>query len=242
MEWFKTWFNTPYYHILYQDRDYVEGERFLENLISRLDLSEKAKIIDLACGKGRHSVFLNELGFDVLGLDLSFESIAHNKAFENETLHFDVHDMRNAIDGEKVDAIFNLFTSFGYFKTEEEDRNVFLSVSNILKKNGLFVLDFMNAEFVKNQLNGEEKIIKNGIQFHINKRIENQQIIKDIRFIDEGKDFHYQENVQLHDLTSIDQLARQSGLERLELWGDYDLGIFNSKTSPRCVSVFKKIN
>lgn len=241
MEWFKTWFNTPYYHILYQDRDYEEGERFLENLIEKLNLNTDANIIDLACGKGRHSVFMNEMGFNVLGLDLSVESIAHNKTFENETLHFKVHDMREDIKSEKVNAVFNLFTSFGYFKTEEEDQSVFNSVSKILLKEGLFVLDFMNAESVKDQLQETEQIIKSGVTFNIQKKIVDQQILKDIRFTDKGIDHHFQENVQLHDLDSINNLAKNSGLERTELWGDYNLGIFNEKNSPRCINVFKKL-
>ena len=82
MSWFKEWFNTPYYHILYKDRDFVEAENFIRNLTQDLQLSKDAKIIDLACGKGRHSVFLQQLGYEVLGVDLSEESIEHNKQFE----------------------------------------------------------------------------------------------------------------------------------------------------------------
>ncbi len=82
MSWFKEWFNTPYYHILYKDRDFVEAENFIRNLTQDLQLSKDSKIIDLACGKGRHSVFLQQLGYEVLGVDLSEESIEHNKQFE----------------------------------------------------------------------------------------------------------------------------------------------------------------
>ncbi|WP_417430268.1 class I SAM-dependent DNA methyltransferase [Halpernia sp.] len=249
MEWFKTWFNTPYYHILYQDRDYKEGEQFLEKLIDVLNLQPPSKIIDLACGKGRHSVFLNKMGFDVLGLDLSEESISYNKKFETPasfnltkpSLKFDVHDMRNPIKSEKVDAVFNLFTSFGYFKTDEEDQSVFSSVSNILKENGLFVLDFMNAEFVKNNLVEEEKIKKGNILFTIKKRIENQHIIKEINFNVEGKDLQFEEKVKLLDLSSIEIFAKNVGLERVKLWGDYQLNSFKENSSPRCIILFKKI-
>ena len=83
MSWFEDWFNTPYYHILYKDRDYKEAENFISNLTKELKLPTDSSIIDLACGKGRHSVFLNQLGFEVLGVDLSEESILHNKQFEN---------------------------------------------------------------------------------------------------------------------------------------------------------------
>jgi cyclopropane fatty-acyl-phospholipid synthase-like methyltransferase len=115
-----------------------------------LKLEKNSKIIDLACGKGRHSVYLNKLGYNVLGLDLSEQSISYDKQFENDSLKFRVHDMRNRIETEPVDAVFNLFTSFGYFETEEEDKSVFRSVSDALKNEGYFVLDFLNSDYVKN--------------------------------------------------------------------------------------------
>ncbi len=134
MAWFETWFDTPYYHILYKDRDFAEAENFITLLINHLKIQKGSKIIDLACGKGRHSVFLNQMGYEVLGLDLSQQSIDHNKKFENPDLKFEVHDMREEIYGQlssqKVDGVFNLFTSFGYFEDEKDDQKVFQSISN----------------------------------------------------------------------------------------------------------------
>jgi 2-polyprenyl-3-methyl-5-hydroxy-6-metoxy-1,4-benzoquinol methylase len=69
--WYSSWFDTPYYHILYKDRNYREAQLFMDNLTHYLNLPEKAKVLDLACGKGRHAIYLNQLGFDVVGADLS---------------------------------------------------------------------------------------------------------------------------------------------------------------------------
>ncbi|MBC7524978.1 MAG: methyltransferase domain-containing protein, partial [Flavobacterium sp.] len=113
--WYASWFDSPYYHILYKDRNYREAQIFMDNLTRYLNLPEKAKVLDLACGKGRHSIYLNQLGFEVTGVDLSENSILEAKKNENESLHFNVHDMRNPFH-QKFDAIFNLFTSFGYFE------------------------------------------------------------------------------------------------------------------------------
>ena len=143
MAWFETWFNTPYYHILYKDRNFEEAENFITLLINDLKIPEHSKIIDLACGKGRHAVFLNRMGFEVLGLDLSEESISQNKIFENDTLKFKVHDMREAIYPEistqKVDAVCNLFTSFGYFESDVEDKKIIRSVADALVKNEFLI-------------------------------------------------------------------------------------------------------
>ena len=143
MNWFEAWFDTPYYHILYKNHDYHEAETFITKLISFINLETGASVIDLACGRGRHSIFLNKLGYNVLGLDLSKKNIEHNKSFENDTLLFQIHDMRNPIKTNPVNAIFNLFTSFGYFDTENDDRKVFRSVYNALYSRGIFVLDYL---------------------------------------------------------------------------------------------------
>lgn len=251
MSWFKEWFNTPYYHILYKDRDFVEAENFIRNLTQDLQLSKDSKIIDLACGKGRHSVFLQQLGYEVLGVDLSEESIEHNKQFEtsaDETpkLTFEVHDMRNElypnVSSEKVNAVFNLFTSFGYFDDDEDDRKVFSSVKNVLQNDGIFVLDFLNEKFVKNTLIDETTVTKDGIDFLIKKRIEEKHVIKDIFFEDKGESFHYFEKVKLHTLEEIKNIAESFGFEAVKIWGNYQLEDFERETSPRCIFQFRVKN
>ena len=246
MAWFETWFDTPYYHILYKDRDFAEAENFISLLVKDLQLSENSSIIDLACGKGRHSVFLNQLGYKVLGVDLSKESIFHNKKFENSDLKFEIHDMRNPlfpnVSKEKVDAVFNLFTSFGYFESESDDKKVFASVRDVLKKGGYFVLDFLNEQWVKNTLVEDYHNVKEGIDFHIKKKIENQHIIKDIYFKDKGKDFHFFEKVKLHTLKEIGKYGEEFGFERVKIYGDYNLGAFDEQHSPRCINVFRLKN
>lgn len=244
MAWFETWFDTPYYHILYKNRDFAEAEKFITLLVNYLRIPENSKIIDLACGKGRHSVFLNKMGYEVLGLDLSKQSIEHNKKLENSTLQFAVHDMRQPIfpglTEDKVDAVFNLFTSFGYFEDENDDRKVFESVAKVLKKDGFFVLDFLNAKWVEHTFVQEEQIQEGTINFLVKKKIENQHIIKDIIFEDEGEQHHFYEKVKLHTLEAIKIYAEEFGLEQIEVFGDYHLSKFDHELSPRCINVFRK--
>ena len=94
-QWFQSWFDTPYYHILYKHRDYQEAEVFIKNILTYLNLDKDDSILDLACGKGRHSIFLNSLGHKVTGLDLSKNNIEYAKKHESNSLSFEVHDMRN---------------------------------------------------------------------------------------------------------------------------------------------------
>ncbi|KQS91538.1 class I SAM-dependent methyltransferase [Chryseobacterium sp. Leaf394] len=240
MEWFESWFDTPYYHILYSNRDYTEAENFITQLTAELQLPKNSEIIDLACGKGRHSVFLNKLGYRVLGLDLSKKSIAHNRQFENENLQFAVHDMRDKVNHQPVDAVFNLFTSFGYFDSEDDDRKVFKSVSDVLKTDGYFVLDYLNENYVRNKMVSEAEIHRGGIDFKILKKIENQHIVKEIKFTADGQDFNFFEKVKLHTPDSIQKYAEDNSFERVKIWGDYQLNDFDAEVSPRCINLFRK--
>ena len=70
-EWFEHWFDTPFYHILYDYRNDDEARYFMGNLVDYLKLSKGDKILDLPCGKGRHALFLYEKGFKTTGADLS---------------------------------------------------------------------------------------------------------------------------------------------------------------------------
>ncbi|MEN8811471.1 MAG: class I SAM-dependent methyltransferase, partial [Flavobacteriales bacterium] len=119
--WFASWFDSPHYHILYKNRDYKEAEYFLKKLTDYLKPKNTDKILDLACGAGRHSIFLNKLGFNVTGVDLSPNSIETANESSNETLHFDVHDMREIYTENGFNYVFNMFTSFGYFESNEEN-------------------------------------------------------------------------------------------------------------------------
>lgn len=237
-EWFKDWFDTKYYHILYQDRNDNEAQVFMKHLTFFLKLKGESKILDLPCGRGRHSVFLNQLGYDVVGADLSENSIAFAKQFENKMLHFKVHDMRDAFQT-KFNAIFNLFTSFGYFSDEQTNIQVLKNLKNGLKENGVLVIDFMNVEFVKNSMIKNETISKNDIDFHVHRKVEGDAIKKDIRFFADGRDHHYTENIKFLPLDKLKQYFRMAGLELKHTFGSYLLEDFDVENSSRLILILE---
>ncbi|WP_353778385.1 methyltransferase domain-containing protein [Winogradskyella sp. 3972H.M.0a.05] len=236
--WYASWFDTPFYHILYKDRDHSEAELFMSNLTAYLKLPNKATILDLACGKGRHSVFLNTLGFDVTGVDLSENSIAHAKQFENDTLHFEVHDMCKPFN-RQFDAVFNLFTSFGYFDKDESNLNTIKAIKEDLNPSGFGVIDFMNSEYVIDNLVPENTKTVNGIDFLQKRRLENGYIIKDITFHHEGEFYQFQERVRAFTLQDFKKLFKLANVELIDVFGDYKLRKFDAKTSERLILIFK---
>ena len=237
-DWFASWFDTPYYHILYKERDESEAQVFMDNLTHYLNLPEKAKVLDLACGKGRHAIYLNQLGYDVLGADLSENSIAEAKESENETLHFVVHDKRDPYE-EKFDAIFNLFTSFGYFENEEDDIKTLTAIKESLSEYGFAVIDFLNAPQVIANLIPEETKEVEGITFHIKRYVSEGFIIKEIDFEDNGKSFHFTEKVRAFTLEDFERMMDKVGIYLLDTFGDYKLRKYHKKTSERLIMIFK---
>ena len=236
--WFASWFDTPYYHILYKDRNYREAQVFMDNLTHYLNLPEKAKVLDLACGKGRHSIYLNQLGFDVIGADLSENSIAEATINANETLHFLVHDMREPYE-EKFDAIFNLFTSFGYFEKEADDLKTLIAIKESLSEYGFAVIDFMNSTQVIENLIPEELKTVDGIDFNIKRFVKDGFIIKEIDFEDQGESFHFAEKVRAYTLEDFQRLMDEAGIFLLDVFGDYKLKKFHKNTSERLIMIFK---
>jgi SAM-dependent methyltransferase len=236
--WFASWFDTDYYHILYKDRNEEEAQQFMDNLTHYLNLPEEAKVLDLACGKGRHSIYLNSLGFDVTGADLSENSITEASKFSNKTLRFKEHDMRNSFE-EKYDAIFNLFTSFGYFEKDTDNLKTLISIKESLTEYGFAVIDFMNVDYVIANLVATEIKTVDGIDFHIKRYVKDNYIFKEIDFEDKGEKFHFTEKVQAIRLEDFEAMMEEAGIYLLDIFGDYKLKTFYKNSSERLIMMFK---
>ncbi|WP_082106780.1 class I SAM-dependent methyltransferase [Kordia zhangzhouensis] len=237
-KWYASWFDTPYYHILYKDRGYDEAESFMKNLVAFLNLPEKATILDLACGKGRHSVFLNSMGYDVTGVDLSPNSIAYASQFANDTLRFEVHDMCKPYP-KQFDAVCNLFTSFGYFEHESDNLRTLQAIKAELNEYGFGVIDFLNADYVIENLVPHEVKEVEGITFTLHRYVKDGFIYKEIRFEADGQEHLYTEKVKALTLQDFESYFTAAGIDLLAIFGDYNLGKFDQKTSTRLIMIFK---
>jgi SAM-dependent methyltransferase len=240
MEWFSNWFNSTYYHLLYKSRDFIEAENFINNIIEKYKFPKNYNFLDLACGKGRHSIFLNKKGYHVTGLDIAPESIAEAQKYSNETLQFAVHDMRNKMPS-KYHVILNLFTSFGYFETENEDFLAIKNMADALENGGTLIIDFLNPKTVIENLVKEETKTIDGVTFHLKRFVENGFIKKDIQFEAEGKKYHFQEQVKAIFKSDFDKFLKKSNLTIIDVFGDYQLNTFDEKLSSRMILVAKKV-
>lgn len=236
--WFSTWFDSPYYHILYKNRNEEEAQVFMDNITNYLNMPENGTILDLACGKGRHSIYLNKLGYQVTGVDLSENSIAIANKYSNETLQFKTHDMREPCN-KTYDAVFNLFTSFGYFDTYEDNIKTLNAIKDSINEYGFGVIDFFNSDFIIENLVAEENKEIDGITFNIKRFVENKKIIKEIRFEDKGESFYFSEKVSAFTLSDFETMMEEAGIYLLEIFGDYKLRKFYKTQSERLIMIFK---
>lgn len=242
-EWFAQWFDSPHYHQLYGHRDEQEAEAFISKLIQHLQPAPQSNFLDLACGKGRHTRSLSKSGdFEVIGLDLSPQSI--EEALKLSTGHtrvsFAVHDMRRLFRTQYFDAIFCLFTSFGYFKTEHEHALTLQQIYKGLKPEGYFVLDFLNVLPVLPTLPqlGSKTVGQTTYQWR--KYLENKRICKNIQFQEHGKDYEFTEQVRAFTLEELTNMMQLTGFKNLQVFGNYQLEDFAPDHSPRLILIAQK--
>ena len=240
MEWFENWFESPYYHTLYKNRSDEEAQDFIDRLVSYLQMSSNSVVLDLACGKGRHSKYLHQKGFNVTGADLSSYNIEQASKMQQDGLKFIRHDMRNTIAKNAFNAVFNLFTSFGYFDDTNDNLLVLNAVHDELIENGIFVIDFLNPTYVANRIVKEETKTIDGIDFLINKRIEEGFIYKSIQITDNAKRYAYQERVQAITQQELVNMLQQTGFQVKARFGEYDLTPFDESKSSRTILVARK--
>jgi SAM-dependent methyltransferase len=238
--WYKSWFDSPYYHKLYRQRNSKEAAAFIDYFIKYLNPNVSEWILDLGCGKGRHSIYMNKLGFKVIGADISKQNIAYAKKFENEHLQFALHDMREPLKVAHFGMVVNLFTSFGYFNEMEENIRVLRAAHFNLKPKGKLLIDYLNIELLKDTLVEREVQEIEGLTFSIRRKIEKDVITKYIEVRDGDQKFHFEEHVKALNKPDFIGMLTKGGFDVLDIFGNYSLGQFNPLNSPRLILIARK--
>lgn len=241
MSWFKDWFNSPYYHLLYQHRSEAEAETFIARLLDFLKPHPNARLLDLACGKGRHARFMARKGYHVTGIDLASESIALAQNSAHERLQFEVGDMRNIGKEKAFDYVFNFFTSFGYFDQTADNLLVLRSVHQALVPNGYLLIDFLNVPFAENHLRTHETQIINGISFAIERHKTANHFVKKITITDKEQQLYFSEKVQAITLAEFETYLAAENFALEQVWGNYQLAPYEAQTSDRLIMLARAV-
>lgn len=243
--WYRNWFNSPYYHLLYFKRDEQEAGVFIDGLLQKLNPAPAAKMLDVACGRGRHSIHLASKDFFVTGIDISEESIEDAKQNETDSLEFFVHDMRLPFRMNYYEYAFNFFTSFGYFRTRREHDNAVRTIAQSLKPGGVFVIDYLNAHYVETHLVYKSEISKEGVTFDITRWLDEHYFYKKIVVEDEEnleEPLVFTEKVAKFSLGDFNDMFGFNGMQIQKVYGDYQFQPYDVKTSPRLIIIAKKVS
>lgn len=241
--WFKEWFSSEEYLNVYQHRNEADATKLLELILKQTKLTKQNSILDAACGEGRHSIYLSSKGYNVFGFDLSKTLLwkakenAIKRAVEN---NFVCADLRNICFNKKFDLIINLFTSFGYFQSDEENFKFINTAYCLLNNKGFYILDFLNKNYLLANLTPESEKLIDGKKIIEKRKVVNGRIIKEIHIINGFNEQKFIESVRLYSKTEIDKEFEKIGFTLVSVFGDYDGSIFDEQNSSRLIFFFKK--
>ncbi len=245
-DWYRSWFNTKDYDNLYKHRDSDDARKVVGLLFKNIGLQKGARVLDLACGNGRHSALFAKKGFNTLGIDLAPKMIRQaRKTYRAPNLKFELGDMRRIGHRGEFDLVVNLFSSFGYFDKRSENVKVIKSVSASLKKGGYFYFDFLNSHYLEKNLKpfsfqkrGDETIIQ--LRYIRNKvSIKTILIFKDGR--SKGSFRRFEERVRLFDAEDFNVIFKKYGLRILKRFGNYSGEQFKKTKSERLIILAQKV-
>ncbi len=240
MTWYKDWFKDANYSVVYENRDEIEAEEMIDLIERTIGHKPERRVLDVGCGSGRHAISFAKRGYDdVTGIDLSPTLLAEAREQAKKLdlpIRFFERDMRDIPD-EPFDLAVNLFTSFGYFDSDEDNEAVITNVAKQLAKNdGWFVIDFLNSRWVREHLIAhDERVAPNGMHIEQTRWIENRRIEKRLLIRNTVEASEYIESVRLFDLADFERMFQHAGLTLRHVFGTYQGALFNPDTSPRLI-------
>ena len=205
----------------------------------RTGIESGDRVLDLACGAGRHLQRLREAGLRAVGIDLSDPLLRAARDRPGLVGTLVRADMRALpFEDAAFDGLVNFFTSFGYFLTPEEDTRVLAEIRRVLRPGAPFLMDYLNAEWVIDRLDPQSEGEINGTCVRQTRWVEGDQVFKRIEIgggAGEPPEV-YHERVRLYTPEALQKLLREQHLEPRVLFGDYDGAPFASD-SPRLLVI-----
>jgi SAM-dependent methyltransferase len=240
--WYRRAFGRRY-PLVYPHRDDADAQRAVDLVAPLLP---RGTILDLACGEGRHMRALGRAGLAVVGLDISFDLLSLAQA-KDPRAHLVVGDMRALpFRSGRFAAVLSLFTSFGYFESDEEDRRVLVEAARVLAPGGSLVLDLANPAVARASAGGPTERRSGPLRIEETRRLveDGRRLAKHVVMRDAGVPGapivdEYTENLRLYEREEIEGALRGLGFRSVGAWGDYG-GEPPRAEAPRMILAFAK--
>ncbi len=230
------------YSLIYAHRSVEAARDEVRFAAEAVKLQPTDRVLDLACGGGRHMTHLHPNVDFLVGLDYSSTLLAMAQRERGESFRLVRADMRAVPFVAAFDVVFNFFTSFGYFRHEDENRMTVQSVARSLRSEGRFFIDYINPDAVRRGLE-PHSVRKAGLytvddtrwiddnEGRINKRT---RVSRENRYV-----ATFEESVRLYAPEEFEQLLLQGGLRIERFYGDFS-GADLSPDSQRMIAVGHK--
>lgn len=242
-EWFADWFNTEEYLYVYKHRNEEDAKTLVELILENIDVPLTGKILDLACGPGRHSILFAQKGYKVSAVDLSKNllKVALDCAVKSDVnVNFIEADLRNLCIKPKFDLVVNLFTSFGYFEDDKENFKLFGRAFYFLNDYGYFVLDFFNKDYLKKNIVAKSEEYIGHSKIIQERKIEGERVIKKITILNNGNKRNFMESVRIYSKDELITEIENKGFKVERIFGGVRGRTFDLETSPRIIIIARK--
>ncbi len=203
----------------------IKQVNFLEKA---LDLVKGVKIFDCPCGHGRHSIELARRGYNVVGQDINgfFLKEAKKSAKHAKVLvRWIKKDMREVSFENEFNVALNLFSSFGYLESDDEDQKVLNAATKTLKHSGKFVLDVINRERAVNNYQEKWQRLSSGMMIIVENRFDKvagRNIEKRVRVWKNGKREEFSRSFRVYAISELVTMFQKAGLILKETYGNYN--------------------
>jgi SAM-dependent methyltransferase len=225
--WHESFFGEDWLRIALSIPD-ERADQQVEFIVDALGLEPDARVLDLACGHGRHTARLARRGFAVTGLDVSASSLELARENEPSATYVEA-DMREVpLEDGSFDAVINLFTAFGYFEDEADDQRVLHEVARVLRPGGSFLIDTINPPGLFGRYRGR----------HWDRLEDGTLMLEDHEYdvasgrtktdwtliFADGERRDLRHSVRAYTAPELTRLLGNAGLEVVASWGDFDGG------------------
>lgn len=242
-EWFRTWFESDYYLKVYKHRNLEDAEKLVRLIISQDAIKSGGRLLDLGCGAGRHAAIFAGEGFEVFGIDISNNLLKlARRDSEQKGIYLSLMraDLRRIPLRSGFDIVTNLFTTFGYFHSTEENFSIFRSSFELLNQGGIFVFDYLNPIHLSRNLISESREEFDGIFLLQKREISGSRVRKHITLQSGEESFNYCEDVRLYYDDELREGLSEAGFDLIQLYGDYSGAKFEREKSPRFIAICQK--
>lgn len=227
-EWWHRIFDTELYYELYGRHDIELAKTQVQQAIGLLDLQPPARILDIPCGYGRHSVELARRGFNVTGVDVSAVQLARAQQLAGEAevaVDFRQMDARALDFEEGFDGAINMFLSFGYFESDEEHLAMLEGITRGLKEGGRFLMDYWNREY-EIQTFDQWQVERTGDIFEVEEwefdPLRGRLNWTNHAFLPNGRHESWRQSIRAYTVVEVKTLLEKAGLQLDALYGNLE--------------------